>query len=923
MTTKRTREILEPFLLGKPYPNGDYDAMCPLHEATGRHKRSARINFEKNVWNCFAACGGGNLAGLLARMRERGLPVRAKRKVRSGKPSASMSPDQVDRWHRSLMADEEAKDFLWRIRGVNEETMIRFQLGYDRASQAFIIPITNADGSLFRVRKYRPNAPSDRKIWWHPRLEGARAPLFPEETLMDSEWVVLCEGEMDAILADQYGFPAISGTAGAGTWHVEWSEEFKGKKVFICYDRDTTGDKGAKMVAEHLEPFADSIWIVKNPLVKQGADVTDFFLYPHTAADFKRVLRKGKLYQKRVTDPIDMEPVQVNVMDTYDSQNIGRAQGMDVLILGRTRDTYALPKVVTSTCTMDAGPKCKFCPMLRNKGEHTFEVSPSSPALLSMMGSSTQSQDEALRKQIRAVKCDRLNHEVKSFQTIEQLYVRPSWDETTEGDFTPRRVNSVGKHNTMPSQVVHVVGTTWPDPKEQRNEFLAWEVAESENAIDEFRVNPETVRTLRQFRPWGEQSPLGKLGDLATDLEQHVTRIYGRLDLHVAVNLVFHSIIAFPFQGKLERRGWLDALVVGDTRTGKSEVAQRLLEHYRTGQFVNCEAATFAGVIGGLQQMADRQWAVTWGVVPMSDRRLVVLDEASGLTHEEIQKMSDVRSRGIIKMAKIQADQAWARTRLLWLSNPRDESMERYTYGIQAIPPLIGNREDIARFDFAMALTSSDVEMSEIYRHPSRREPRFTSEDCYTLVMWAWSRQAENVEWEKGAERDVLRAAEWLGEQYVSDPPLLQAANAHVKVARLSVAVAASLFSSDTTGRHLIVRRDHVHAATRFLHHLYSRETFGYHRMSERSRAQKKRANRSMDMAKQYLLENRMLIEFLQGVEGQFRRDLVEQMVNVSREEANAIVNRLFAWGLVSPNGYAVKMNPALHSLLREIEEEV
>ena len=93
--------------------------------------------------------------------------------------------------------------------------------------------------------------------------------------------------------------------------------------------------------------------------------------------------------------------------------------------------------------------------------------------------------------------------------------------------------------------------------------------------------------------------------------------------------------------------------------------------------------------------------------------------------------------------------------------------------------------------------------------------------------------------------------------------------------------------------------------------------------MSERSRAQKKRANRSMDMAKQYLLENRMLIEFLQGVEGQFRRDLVEQMVNVSREEANAIVNRLFAWGLVSPNGYAVKMNPALHSLLREIEEEV
>jgi len=248
--------------------------------------------------------------------------------------------------------------------------------------------------------------------------------------------------------------------------------------------------------------------------------------------------------------------------------------------------------------------------------------------------------------------------------------------------------------------------------------------------------------------------------------------------------------------------------------------------------------------------------------------------------------------------------------------------MDRYTYGIQAIPPLIGNREDIARFDFAMALTNADVQMKEIYKTPSRGTSRYTSEDCQLRVLWAWSRTANHVEWDIGAEKDVLRAAEWLGEQYVSDPPLLQAANAHVKVARLSVAVATSLFSSDSIGEKVMVRREHVHAATRFLHHLYQKETFGYFKMSERNRDQRRRAYANMDRAKSYLLENRMLIEFLQGVEGQFRRDLIEQMVNVTREEANAIVNRLFAWGLVSPNGYAVKMNPALHALLREMEDE-
>lgn len=919
MATKQVQDVLAPFLIGRPYPNGDYDARCPLHDDK---KRSARINFEKNVWHCFAGCGSGNLAGLLRRMRERGVTDSSKRSTRSRRSVRRVTDEQVDRWHRALMADQYARQYLWSQRGLTAETMDAFNLGYDRASQAFTIPIYRADGGLYNVRKYRPNAPSDKKIWWAVKKDpNMSIPLFPERVLEDSDWAIITEGEMDAMLAGQFDFPAVTGTAGAGTWHVEWSERFKDKKVFICYDRDPTGEKGAKLVAEHLEPFASAIWIVKIPINKKGADVSDFFLNGKDEEDFRRVLRKSARYQKRITDPMEQHPTSVSVMDSFDSQNVGRALSMDVLILGRTRDTFALPKVVTSECTMDAGEICRMCPMLARKGKRTYEISPSSPELLAMMGSGKQTHDDSLRRYIRAMKCNRLVHDVKSYQTVEQLYVRPSWDDVS-GDFTPRKVNSVGKHNTMPSQVVHVTGTTWPDPKEQKNEFLAWEVAEAENAIDEFRVTPEVVRSLRQFRPRGEQSVLSKLGDIAADLERHVTHIYGRLDLHVAVDLVFHSIIAFPFQGKIERKGWLDALVVGDTRTGKSEVAQRLLEHYRTGQFVNCEAATFAGVIGGLQQMSDRQWAVTWGVVPMSDRRLVVLDEASGLSPEEIQKMSDVRSRGIIKMAKIQADQAWARTRLLWLANPRDESMDRYTYGVQAIPPLIGNREDIARFDFAMALTSRDVSMDEIYRTPSSREPRYSSDDCHALVLWAWSRTADDIEWEKGAERQVLKIAEWMGNQYIGDPPLVQTANVHVKVARMSVAVAASTFSSDNKGNKVIVRREHVKAAGKFLHHLYGKDTFGYLRLSERHHDQNRRAAANMDRAKSYLLENRMLIEFLQGAEGHFRRELLEQMVNVSREEANAIVNRLFAWGLVSPNGQAAKLNPSLHALLREIEED-
>jgi hypothetical protein len=123
-----------------------------------------------------------------------------------------------------------------------------------------------------------------------------------------------------------------------------------------------------------------------------------------------------------------------------------------------------LPKVVTSTCTMDAGNQCSLCPMRAAGGRMNYEIQPSSPALLEMLQRETRAaQQDSLRQYIKAAKCNRLIHEVKSYQTVEQLYVRPSWDEES-GDFTPRLVNSVGKHNTMPSQVVTVTGTTWPDP---------------------------------------------------------------------------------------------------------------------------------------------------------------------------------------------------------------------------------------------------------------------------------------------------------------------------------------------------------------------------------------------------------------------------------------------------------------------------
>jgi hypothetical protein len=308
-----------------------------------------------------------------------------------------------------------------------------------------------------------------------------------------------------------------------------------------------------------------------------------------------------------------------------------------------------------------------------------------------------------------------------------------------------------------------------------------------ETSLDRFDIGREDVRALRVFQPSRGQRPLAKLRDISDDLAAHVTQIYGRPELHAMMDLAFHSALAFNFSGKGISHGWLDVLVVGDTRTGKSEAATRMTRHYGAGEVVSCESASFAGIIGGLQQFgASKEWAITWGQIPINDRRLVVLDEVSGLSFDDIAQRSSVRSSGRAELSKIQQERTFARTRLIWLGNPRNGKMSDYTYGVQSIAPLIGNPEDVARFDLAMTVRAGDVPSSEINREHERRRQRYSEEACRLMIRWAWSRTAEQIVWTDGATEEVYKASNKMGGEYIEDPPLIQAANVREKIARVA-----------------------------------------------------------------------------------------------------------------------------------------
>lgn len=917
--TKRHLRLLQPYLIGRARQNGEWDLFCPLHDDTNR---SASLNTLTGEWFCHAGCGGGSVADLVAQKASWVPPGRATYNGgpsrRAGEQQEIITEGRIKGWHEALLDDETVCAYLISERGIHTKTLNDFEIGWDRSRRVYTIPVRGPKGEIWNVRRYSTDPDAHTKI---RNVTGMRTTeLYPINQL-ENDRVIFCEGEWDALVTIQHGYPAVTRTSSAKTWYPKWNHLFKGKLVFVTQDRDTDGQTGARKVARSLGRVADARLVsLPYPIEeKHGKDLTDFWL-DHDAVDFERLLSEAESLKRKNAE----DPGIITVLDSFDAHRIGDPVKLQVTIKGKKEPGYSIPWKVKLHCTRDAGAKCMICPMNDVGGEGELEIPPTSPKILGMIDSSELQVREMLRMEYGAQKCNRLDIEIEDHQAVEQLFARPSIDHadgTRTSDYKSIKITSVGRHDTSSNTTVLVTGARFPSPRTQNNEFLAWEIEQQQTSVDHFDLTKEAIKVMKRFQPRGRQRPLKKLGEIERVLASHVTKIIGRPEMHAVMDLTFHSPLSFKFGGQLVHRGWLESIIVGDTRTGKSEAAERLVRHYGAGEIVGGEAATIAGLVGGVQQISGRDWAVTWGVIPLNDRRLVVIDELSGLHPEEIAKMSDVRASGVARLTKILQEVTLARTRLIWLGNPRHGGMDQFTYGVDALRPLIGNPEDIARFDLAMALSRSDVDPEEYNKRLNTGELKYTSEACHTLLMWAWTRQPDQIVWARGAEDEVFKQAMELGARYVEDPPLIQAANARIKIARVALALAARTFSCDDPGERLVVSKEHVQDAVTFIDRIYDMPSLGYGERSRERILDIQEAQENREEIRHYLLQWRGLAKLLRNT-SRFRRQDLEEVLNVQRDQANAILNKLYSARMIRKaveGGGDNIVEPTLQEILREV----
>lgn len=533
----------------------------------------------------------------------------------------------------------------------------------------------------------------------------------------------------------------------------------------------------------------------------------------------------------------------VSIQDSIRAENHGKNLIFDGISIGKDLQCYLVPRQVRISCeVLTYTEKCYKCPLNCNNPQsigvinYTFIPGNDKTTILQFVNQTDNQVIGYIKKFFQIPQYNRCQHvkvEIVSRQDAYEALITSEIDyETVDTEYTLQRAfffNIDIRTNTQ----YRLYGTTVAEPFTQQAVHIITAVRGSQDHISKWKITPDIDALLRGFQPADQhnaKSILEKQKEIYTDFSYNITKIFKRTNVLMAMDLVYHSVLTFKFLGEQLSKGWTECLVAGDTRTGKTETLKNLIKHYRAGEFITSgENTTLAGILGGVQQTHGNKWSLTWGKLPLNDRRAVIIDEADNLAEKGIiGHLSGVRSSGIAELVKIQTQRTLARTRIIWIANPLNGNVKEYTYGVKLVKELFDKNQDISRLDFAIICAKDDMRDEEINKRKTKHVPHiYTSEMCNNRVMFAWTRKLDDIIFESDAEELILKKAVYLGDKYSADIPLIIGAEMRIKLARLSVAMAIMMYSVNDEGK-VVVTAAHVEVVIVFLELQYDSSVFGY-----------------------------------------------------------------------------------------------
>ena len=876
--------------------DGQLYACCPLHiEKTP----SFTVNEETLDWYCHGCGEGGGEKEFLVKLLGVDIGV-AKAIITAWEGRGEWilpSDEYVEHCHQELLKRPTEITKIHEF-GITDEAIKQYKLGWEDTRITF--PVFSDNGYCVNVRKYLPP---------HRRKEGERVAkvtsvrglgkgrprFYPYDAfsgdsgLSEDNPIVIVEGEKDCIAARAQGINAITGTGGA-TLPLQESLMFEGRHVAVMVDTDGVGARLAKDYFTALQPIVASIKRIALP-------AKDFVDYYQDCIDNDEEIDIFSYAEANLGEYTDQEhdgpAVEMSLTEAEAVENLDTwAKLNNMTIVGVETKVYTVPTKLECIC-LDS--KCdRVCSIaqsaLTNQGP---VIKVPNRQILHSLNSDDNTQDKFVQDRFRCKKVKAVPKEYTNAQKVIFQESASFVDGLDEASFEHRygvyisekdRLTATMRYNLEASRVT--------DPRTQQVNYVIRDAEPVANC--NISQNSEYIEKFRQ---------VAEKSNSAMELLQHhydewlpTLAIEGRLDLFGAILLTYCSTTEIEWQNGTIK-GWLDTMCIGDTRTGKSQMAQRFVKALELGGYINGENAKRTGVIGGVQQFGG-SWVVTWGAIPLNDRGLLIIDEASGLSIDDIKDLSSTRSSGAVTLNKIVKGEARARTRLLWLSNPRSGGVinEFWWKGYGAFQDFIDAVEDQARFDLVLCAAREDIDSPEGV--DSTEQPDL--EEWRNLVSFAWQVQTSDMLMDKEFVAKVREASKLLNDE-MGGGPLIVGVAVHEKLLRLAAAFA--VLSGSIVGDQLQLQNVHIDYAVEFLKYILQKESMGYGDYVSDYQLKRKQREENVDYIKALVVTHPTITSILAAKN--FKGLQFSEVLGMSKEDSAVILAELIKRRLIAVHSQA------------------